>query len=264
MHKIENFEIEMKAFGCKRKVWVYLPDGYDPKGEPFPVIYMQDGQNLFYKELTLYGDVWHADRAMDRVQKNTGRAAIVVGVENSVDRITEYAPWKGAKEYGVLQSMGGRGSEYAEFFATELKKEVDKRYNTVRGREGTAVIGSSAGGMISTYIGLRYQDVYETMGLFSTAVSFNGEEFRRFVKETPQKAPQHALVYVGGKEDIAVLFTAEQMVDDSVWLYKELASRGVKTELIVNSEFLHNEYAWSVYFNKFAEDFVTRYYEGKE
>ena len=173
MSKIENFEMEMKPFHCKRKIWVYLPEGYGADGRVYPVIYMQDGQNLFYKELTLYGDVWHIDTAMERIYRQYGFAAIVVGVENSKDRITEYAPWKSSMKIAGIESMGGRGAEYAQFFAEDLKNEIDRRYNTERGRCGTAVIGSSAGGMISCYIGIRYQEIYGTMGLFSTAVSFN-------------------------------------------------------------------------------------------
>ncbi len=264
MSKIENFEMEMKPFHCKRKIWVYLPEGYGADGRVYPVIYMQDGQNLFYKELTLYGDVWHIDTAMERIYRQYGFAAIVVGVENSKDRITEYAPWKSSMKIAGIESMGGRGAEYAQFFAEDLKNEIDRRYNTERGRCGTAVIGSSAGGMISCYIGIRYQEIYGTMGLFSTAVSFNKKAMEEFISQTPQVHKQYAMIYAGGKEDIADIFPAEEMVDNSIWLYKTFASRGISAELVLNSDLLHNEYAWSIYFNKFAQDFLLRYYKAGE
>ena len=222
---------------------------------------MQDGQNLFYKELTLYGDVWHIDTAMDRIYRQYGFAAIVVGVENSKDRISEYAPWRSPIKIAGIENLGGRGAEYARFFAEDLKNEIDRRYNTDCGRCGTAVIGSSAGGLISCYIGIRYQEIYGTMGLFSTAVSFNKKAMEEFISQTPQNHKQYAMIYAGGKENIADIFPAEEMVDNSIWLYKTFVSRDISTELVLNSDLLHNEYAWSIYFNKFAEDFLNRYYK---
>ena len=102
------------------------------------------------------------------------------------------------------------------------------------------------------------------MGLFSTAVSFNKKAMEEFISQTPQVHKQYAMIYAGGKEDIADIFPAEEMVDNSIWLYKTFASRGISAELVLNSDLLHNEYAWSIYFNKFAQDFLLRYYKAGE
>ena len=70
MSKIESFEISIPQLNRTRTVWVYLPDNYKPQGEPLPVIYMQDGQNLFYEKLTAYGMAWRVDRTMDAIMNN--------------------------------------------------------------------------------------------------------------------------------------------------------------------------------------------------
>lgn len=268
MSKIESFEIDMPQLGRARTVWVYLPDNYTSTGEPCPVIYMHDGQNLFYDKLTAYGTAWHVDKVLDELYQTTGRSAIVVGVEcNDKRRLSEYSPWRinffAFKQRRAIAhgcNRGGEGKQYAEFFAKTLKPTIDSRYNTDKERNATAVIGSSMGGLISCYLGLSYQRIYETMGLFSTYTPFNQLAFNRFERKTLQTLPQHALVYCGGKEGLEAT-SDKKMMKASVALYNRLSKRGIKCELLINSEMKHYETAWEVYFRKFAQDFLERYYQ---
>lgn len=260
MSKVESFQMEIPQLGRARTVWVYLPDNYNKKGNPYPVIYMHDGQNIFYDRLAAYGMAWHVDKTMDTIYQLTGMSAIVVGVEcNPSRRFSEYSPWKATLPMRgePLHNRGGEGAKYAEFFAKNLKTEIDAKYHTDPQRLATAVIGSSMGGLISLYIGLKYQRLYETMGLFSPFTPFNASACRKFLKRTPQILPQHALVYCGGKENISV--NGKTMEKASVELYNQLSERQVVTELLFNSDLTHCERAWDVYFRKFALDFLTRY-----
>ena len=268
MSKIESFEISIPQLNRTRTVWVYLPDNYSDQGESLPVIYMQDGQNLFYDKLTAYGKAWHVDKIIDAIFKHTGRSAIIVGVEsNEKHRFSEYSPWKAV---GPIRrtikkgNAGGEGSQYAEFFAKTLKPTIDAKYNTDKSRNATAVIGSSMGGLISCYIGLTYQRIYETMGLFSSYTEFNQAAFDRFEKKTAQSLPQHALVYCGGKEWGNDKKRNQRIEESSKNLYKMLVKRGIVCELVLNSEFIHYETAWEVYFRKFAYDFLERYEQFKQ
>lgn len=271
MSKIESFEIDIPQLKRSRTVWVYLPDNYDPTGEPFPVIYMHDGQNLFYDKLTAYGTAWHADKSLDKIYAATGRSAIIVGVEcNDKRRLSEYSPWKvsvfalkARRTVAKGLNRGGEGKQYAEFFAKTLKPAIDSKYNTDKERNATAVIGSSMGGLISCYLGLSYQRIYETMGLFSTFTPFNQAAFDNFVRKTPQSLPQHAVIYCGGKEGLDTT-SDKHMMKCSVSLYKKLAKRGIECELLINSEMAHSEAAWDEYFGKFASDFLERYYQNRQ
>ncbi len=266
MAKIENFEMEITTLKRMRTVWVYLPDNYDDKGDGFPVIYMHDGQNLFYDRLTAFGAAWHVDKVLGEIYRNTGMSCIVVGVEcNDKVRFSEYSPWKAVrrmrhrpKEKG---NMGGEGDKYAEWFSTELKDFIDSHYNTDKQRMATAVAGSSMGGLISCYIGLRFQRVYETMGLFSTYTAFNRPAFNRFERNTAQSLPQHAFIYAGGKEWGNDLSANKEMVDIAFELYRVLFKRQICCELAVDSELPHYETAWETYFYPFAQHFLERYRE---
>ena len=269
MSKIENFEVEITTLNRPRKVWVYLPDGYVEKGgKGYPVIYMHDGQNLFYDEMTAYGAAWHVERALDDIYEAKGYACIVVGVECLPERrFSEYSPWKMSAfprhdKRDIPRdpiNLGGEGGEYGEWFANVLKPLIDGRYNTDSSREATAIAGSSMGGLISCYIGLKYQHIYGTMGLFSSYTDFNRGEYNRFLKNTPQTAKQHAFVYCGGKEWGDDLSRNERMVAQSVQLYDTLAKRGISCKLALDSDLPHYETAWEIYFRQFALDFIDRY-----
>lgn len=270
MSKIESFEMDIPQLNRARTVWVYLPDNYKPIGEPLPVIYMHDGQNLFYDKLTAYGMSWHVDAALDKLYATTGMSAIVVGVEcNAKRRMSEYSPWKldfrahSRRRALEKYNRGGEGKKYAEFFAKALKPAIDSRYNTDKERNATAIIGSSMGGFISCFLGLSYQRIYETMGLFSTFTAFNRPALARFIRKTPQTLPQHALVYCGGKE-VVLGVSSKRQVSSSAWLYETLSKRGIQSELLLNSEMPHNETAWDIYFYKFAQDFLERYKQSKQ
>ena len=271
MSKIESFELNITPLNRTRKVWVYLPKGYDEKGDKrYPVIYMHDGQNIFYDELTAYGAAWHVDKALDDIYSATVNACIVVGVECLPERrFSEYSPWKMSRfpihdKRDIPKdpiNLGGEGAEYGEWLATELKSYIDTHYATDPRRIATAVAGSSMGGLISCYIGLKYQKTYETMGLFSTYTDFNRGLYNRFLQQTPQLEQQHAFVYCGGKEWGDDLSRNKRMVAQSVKLYETLVNRNISCELALNSDLPHFETAWEIYFRRFARDFLDRYYK---
>ena len=265
MSKIESFEMEITSLKRNRRVWVYLPDNYSESGKGLPVIYMHDGQNLFYDELTAYGAAWHVDKCLDDIYAKTGKSCIVVGVENDGEhRLSEYSPFKinplAFKEKRTIAryDRGGEGEQYSEWFATTLKTYIDAHYNTDPSRLATAVAGSSMGGLISCYLGLRYQQVYETMGLFSTYTEFNQLAFDRFVRNTSQVEHQHAFIYCGGKEGDDYT-TNGRMLRNSRKLYKTLVKRNIACQLVLDSEQPHYERAWEIHFYKFAQEFVIRY-----
>ena len=272
MSRIESIEMEITSLNRLRTVWVYLPDNYDEEFDGFPVIYMHDGQNLFYDRLTAYGTAWHVDKVLDEIFRTTGKGCIVVGVEcNDKYRLSEYSPWKinlfAFKDKKTVAkdraNRGGEGAKYSEWFARTLKPYIDAHYKTDKQRNATAVAGSSMGGLISCYLGLNYQRIYETMGLFSTYTQFNQPAFNHFEKKTPQNLPQHALVYCGGKEWGDNVKKSKRIENSALKLYKALTKRNVTCELMLNSDLPHFESAWEVYFRKFAQDFLDRYYDYK-
>src|SRR5882672_4015302 len=137
----------------RRDVVVWLPPGYGTARRRHPVIYFQDGQNVFDPLTAFLGNAWHAgDRAVELIRAREIAAPIMVGVYNTgFNRMNEYAPtpaefsgWDGEK-----CRSNGDARRYARFLANEVKPFIDARYRTRPGPRSTAVVGSSMGGLVS-------------------------------------------------------------------------------------------------------------------
>lgn len=157
------------AFGIpqlnrSRRIWIYLPKSYETlKGKSWPVLYMQDGQNLFNIQ-TAFKDEWEVDEILDSMQKVSGKECIVVGIDNGGDkRMTEYNPYNDTK-YGT-----GEGIQYTDFLVKTLKPYIDSKYRTQKDAAHTWIAGSSMGGLISLYAVMRYPTVFGAVGVFSPA-----------------------------------------------------------------------------------------------
>jgi len=161
--EITTISVEMPQFDNRtRTVRVYTPPGYFESDRSYPVVYMQDGQNLFDNE-TAYNVEWQVDETMDRLAHEKNRSAIVVGVDNGGgDRITEYVP----PELGE-PGQTKNGDRYAAFLAETVKPMIDEMYRTQPDR--AAIMGSSLGGSISVYTAFEYPEMFPYAAGLSTA-----------------------------------------------------------------------------------------------
>src|SRR5215216_2596649 len=150
----------------QRKLYVYLPPSYAQSDRHYPVIYMQDGQNLFDQALSYAGE-WQVDETME-VLSREGIEAIVVGVPNTgVHRIDEYSPFRDQR-----LRKGGRGDWYVAFLANTVKPLIDRDFRTLPEREHTGVLGSSMGGLISLYALFCRPEVFGFAGVMSPSLWF--------------------------------------------------------------------------------------------
>lgn len=150
------------------EVRVFLPPGYDENPlERFPVVYMQDGQNLFFADQSFTGAHWRVQETLAVLTSmSLVRATIVVGVYPR-DRVKEYtAP-------GYL--------EYAEFLALELKPWVDAHYRTLVAACDTAVMGSSLGGVAALHVAWEHPRVFGNAGCMSSTFGFGDDLLERVV-----------------------------------------------------------------------------------
>lgn len=156
------------ALGNARDVVVYLPEGYlDRPQERYPVLYMQDGQNLF-DPAAPFG-CWEVDRTCDRlIAQGALRRLIVVGVP-PVDRFTEYTH---VPDCVGGSTVGGGADRYARFLAQELKPAIDARYATLPARDETAILGSSLGGLVSLYAAYSFSGTFRNAGGMSSTLDW--------------------------------------------------------------------------------------------
>ncbi len=169
-----------------RAVLVYLPEAY--AAEPtrrFPVLYLQDGQNLF-DEQTSYipGHPWFAHTTADRLTDSGEiEPVILVGIANTgLRRMAEYTPSRD------LRLGGGEGAAYARMLIRELKPAIDAHYRTLPDPLNTGVGGSSLGGLISLYIGFEYPEVFGKLAVMSPSIWWNHRSILRLVETQGTRA----------------------------------------------------------------------------
>lgn len=168
MERIEilrGFHSEVEGF--PRVVRVFTPRQYDEQpGTRFGLIVMHDGQNVFEHPESACFPTWAADRTLQGLM-DEGRVGpwIIVAVDHSLGRFEDFSPWPEPRA-GVT----GRGQIYARFLIEQLLPWAHRRYRLREGPQWTATIGSSLGGLISLYLGLRHPDVFGRIGALSPSV----------------------------------------------------------------------------------------------
>lgn len=240
--KVVDSAFPIPQLNRTRRIWAYVPKDYATSKKRYPVIYMQDGQNLFNEQTAAFGE-WKIDETLDSLIEHGSKGAIIIGIDNGGEkRLTEYNPYD-HKNYGK-----GEGNEYVDFLALTLKPFIDKKYRTLKDSVHTFVAGSSMGALISLYAVVKYPDVFGGAGIFSpafepapkiyddVAMAKWGNAFRRFY------------FYAGGKE-------SETMVPDLNKMLATVEKKGhYETRRVLSPVGKHNEAAWAhefAFFYKF-------------
>ena len=180
-----------------RDVLVYVPPGYDasPK-KRYPVLYLNDGQNLFDGATSfILGQEWQVDEtAQALIVAGKIEPLIIIGIYNTgKDRLSEYTPAADAK------FKGGQADLYGRLLVEELKPFIDRTYRTLHGPRHTGLGGSSLGGLVSLYLGLRYPNVFGRLAVVSPSVWFADHHIVHYV-EAAQKLPLRIWLDIGTKE----------------------------------------------------------------
>ncbi|MFO7567212.1 MAG: alpha/beta hydrolase-fold protein [Enhygromyxa sp.] len=150
-----------------RTVTVYLPPD-SAAGSPLPVLYMHDGQNLFSPD-ALFGG-WRVSASVEQaIADAVLDPLLIVGIDNTPARFDEYTQTTDLID-GML--LGGRADEYAEFLVTGVKPFIESRYPAASDPDEVAVMGSSLGGLVSLYIGLRHPDTFGSVASMSGTVTW--------------------------------------------------------------------------------------------
>ena len=170
-HLERYHEFEASALGNLRTIRLYIPPGYDlGRAATHPVLYMHDGQNLFDPEAFWGG--WRMDEHLDSlITSGEIEPLIVVGIDNTLDRIDEYTHVEDIiDETGIR--YGGDAPLYLDFLVNELKPFVDARYRTRAGRDDTGLFGSSLGGIVSLWAAFAHRETFSRVGGMSSTLGW--------------------------------------------------------------------------------------------
>lgn len=226
--------LEMAGLNRKRQVRLYLPPGYATSGKRYPVLYMHDGQNLF-DTATAYAGEWKVDETLDALAKEGRLELIVVGIDNGGEkRMTELNAWS-SERFGAAE-----GREYTDFIVKTLKPLVDQRYRTLPGREHTAIMGSSMGGLASHYALAQYPQVFSKAGVFSPAY-WTAQPSFGFVASKPVPKDARVFMLMGEKEGPGMVADVKRMAE----VVQKTGHPAANTVLKIVPGAEHNEAFWS-------------------
>ena len=188
-----------------RRIWIYLPPDYDNSEKKYPVLYLQDGQNIFDRSTSFSGE-WQVDESLNALFQQGDYGIIAVAIDNgSGNRTNEYTPWPD-DQYG-----GGEGAQYVDFIVETLKPHIDENFRTLSQPKHTGIIGSSLGGLISHYAIMKYQDVFGKAGIFSPAFWINNPEIFDFTENQGKKNDLKIYLLGGERESSTLISELNQM-----------------------------------------------------
>jgi enterochelin esterase-like enzyme len=206
-----------------RDVVVYVPAGALDETE-LPVLYMHDGQNLFAPDAAFGG--WRVGAAIDAaIAAGDVPPMLVVGIDNTPARMDEYSHVEDDLGGGPI---GGRADEYGDFLVDGVKPFVDTRYPTTVDAAGTAVMGSSMGGLVSVWLAWRYPEVFGAALSMSGTLDWGrmGLDNDRVLELYAGTPPQGAWIYLdsggggpcpGGDDNYCVTVEMLDLLVDLGW-----------------------------------------------
>lgn len=227
-----------------RKIWALLPYNYNKTEKTYPVLYLQDAQNLF-NEGSDFGN-WEIDKKMSILAEYGRGDLIIIAIENGrEDRIKEYV----LDNSSITENAEGK--KYIRFLADTLKPYVDSLFRTKPEREFTGIGGSSLGALISIYSGFLYPEVYSKLMIFSPSLWINPEN------NFPQmnfKNPYDIKVYLyGGELEGSQMTERMELFEKTMEGWEDSHSLQFEFKISINHEGKHQEFFWSQEFPRAVE-----------
>jgi predicted alpha/beta superfamily hydrolase len=189
----------------RRDILVHLPPSYQRSDRAYPVLYMQDGQNLFDPATSYAGD-WGLATILAAAARR-GIEVIVVGIPHmGSQRLREYSPFTDPVE------GDGAGDRYLDFLAETLKPVIDQRFRSRPEPQHTGIAGSSMGGLLSLYGFFRRPSMFGLAGVLSPSLWFGGGAIFSVV-ESAAYAPGRLYLDIGALEGPEHVARARRMRD---------------------------------------------------
>jgi predicted alpha/beta superfamily hydrolase len=229
-----------------RDIIVYLPPGYDSSDARYPVLYLQDGQNLFDSATAFAGNEWCADRIADEeIAKGRVKPLILVGVYNTgIRRISEYTPTRDAR-----LRKGGKAERYALMLAREIKPLIDSAYRTSKSVDDSGVGGSSLGALVSLVAGLKYPRVFGKLALMSPSVWWDSHSILSLIEGWNAVRRPRVWLDTGTAEGS----NPAKVVADARLMREALLAKGCELHYEEAECHPHNEWAWRQRFGAVLE-----------
>jgi enterochelin esterase-like enzyme len=240
-------EFRSRIFQNTRFLRVWLPTGYDDAanaGRHYPVLYLNDGQNLFESATSFNGVEWQVDETADRlIREGAIPPLIIVGIDNTGKaRIREYMPHRSL--HPIM--MRAHGTRYPSFLFKEVIPFMARNYRVASGPENTGLGGSSLGALIALYTAAVRPGMIGRLLLESPSLWASNRQLirqSRGVKRWPERVYVATGTAEAGRKD-----KDQSVVDDVRELAAILRRAGLDDthlKLVVDEGAAHNEGSWA-------------------
>jgi enterochelin esterase-like enzyme len=240
-------EFRSRIFQNTRFLRVWLPPGYDDAanaGRRYPILYLNDGQNLFESATSFNGVEWQVDETADRlIREGVIPPLIIVGIDNTgKSRIREYMPHRSL--HPIM--MRAHGTRYPSFLFKEVIPFMARNYRVASGPENTGLGGSSLGALIALYTAAVRPGTIGRLLLESPSLWASNRQLirqSRGVKRWPERVYLATGTAEAGRKD-----KDQSVVDDVRELAAILNRAGLDDthlRLVVDDGAAHHEAAWA-------------------
>lgn len=255
--KIETLKFKITPLNREVKVRVFTPDSYETGEKRYPVLYVNDGQDLFCDEQTFWGA---ESLRFEQYYKDYGKFVpdvILVAIESPSDhaeRTAQYSPF--TKDFIVPEGKNfephieGKGREYLEWMTGELKPEIDRTYRTLSDADHTGICGYSTGGLISTYALLAHPETFHRAIIMSAAVCIWMDKLEEVLKKADYSHIRRLYLDTGTNE-FGRMTTKEEFLVGAEKIHKYFADAGLTSEVMkynVYQDAIHNQREWRLRF----------------
>jgi len=240
-------QFRSRIFRNTRYVRVWLPPGYDDPANAehrYPVLYLNDGQNLFEASTSFTGVEWQVDETADRlIREGVIPPMMIVGLDNAgKDRMREYMPHRSFNPV-ILRVHGSR---YPSFLIKEIMPFVARNYRVAAGPENTGLGGSSLGALISLYTAAVWPGLVGRLLLESPALWASNRQIIRQSREV-KRWPDRVFLGIGTNE-LGRKDRNQSVVDDVRELAGVLRRAGLeenRLRMVIEDGGTHHESAWA-------------------
>ncbi len=240
-------EFHSRVFRNTRFLRVWLPPGYEDAENSqryYPVLYLNDGQNLFEAAVSFGGVEWQVDETAERlIREGAVPPMIVVGLDNAgKDRLREYMPHRSMNPV-ILRAQGRR---YPDFLMKEVMPFIEQTYRVATSPENTGLGGSSLGALIALYTVMARPGVFGRLLLESPSLWASN---RQAIKDSRTIRIWPERIYLGVGTAEAGSPERDRTVVDDVRELAAILRRAVLSEnrlrLVIQDGAGHSESAWA-------------------
>jgi predicted alpha/beta superfamily hydrolase len=243
---LQTHDIESAHLAGTRRITVWSPPrAHAPSTRRLPVLYLNDGQNLFDPARAFAGTTWRvAETATRLVRQNRIAPLVIVGIDHGEERRgREYLPVADASNPDARRPLG---RHYAAFVTHEVMPFVQRTYPVARGASNTGFGGSSYGAVAALYTAIMNPGIFGRLLIESPSL-YVGREYMLRQARAARRWPSRIYLGIGTAETDRAEIN-EEAVANVRKLERILRDRGLGARrllTVVQDGATHSEGAWA-------------------